>query len=105
MRRWASVLVESADATVVTERRDGLARSAQVKEEPLAVLPAAGDTEQNTPARHDALALTFERLHFSKVSKTATSPKATAELGACRAWGSSAAKRPQRSIFYRLFVP
>ena len=26
-------------------------------------------------------------------------------LGACRAWGTSAAKRPQRSIFYRLFVP
>ena len=26
-------------------------------------------------------------------------------LGACRTWGSSAAKRPQRSIFYRLFVP
>ena len=28
-----------------------------------------------------------------------------ASLGACRTWGSSAAKRPQRSIFYRLFVP
>ena len=26
-------------------------------------------------------------------------------LGACRTWGSSAAKRPQRSIFHRLFVP
>ena len=26
-------------------------------------------------------------------------------LGACRTWGSSAAKRPQRAIFYRLFVP
>ena len=35
----------------------------------------------------------------------ATNAKATAQtLGACRAWGSSAAKRPQRSIFYRLFV-
>ena len=26
-------------------------------------------------------------------------------LGACRAWGASAANRPQRSIFHRLFAP
>ena len=26
-------------------------------------------------------------------------------LGACRTWEASAAKRPQRSIFHRLFVP
>ena len=26
-------------------------------------------------------------------------------LGACRTWGSSAANRPQRSIFHRLFDP
>ena len=80
MRRWASVLVESADATVVLERRDGLACSAQVKEEPSAAFgrrrgsepghkqsgglfapgerlgPLAPGTEQNTPARRGALA-------------------------------------------------
>ena len=26
-------------------------------------------------------------------------------LGACRAWGASAANRPQRSISHRLFAP
>ena len=35
-----------------------------------------------------------------------TAPEARGQgLGACRAWGSSAAKRPQRSIFHRPFVP
>jgi hypothetical protein len=37
----------------------GLSGAPQVKEEPAAARPAAGDTEQNTPARPGALAQTL----------------------------------------------
>ena len=46
-----------------------------IKEEPSALLPAVGDTEQNTPARRGAPAQTIERLHSSNPAKSATSPK------------------------------